>query len=418
MNLSPLQARGADAIRAWLADPSAPQVFYLAGYAGAGKSTLIKHLVSDVRGRICYGAFTGKAALVMRSKGCPTAQTIHSLIYRYAGERPSREAILARLEEARAALAANMSRGSWRDMLVANIKRLETELAEASDPKRGQGPKFRLNPASDAAFAALIVIDEVSMIDSFLGKDLESFGTKILAIGDPAQLPPIYGAGYFTSREPDFLLDEVHRQAEDSPVLWAATKIRRGEDVPYGVHGGALVVASRGDADNEARALAADQIIVGRNRTRRMTNRKVRDLRGFAAQSPWPMTGDRLVCLRNDREAGLLNGSLWDVKSCKPEEETMEMQIEIADPDQTGNEIDCRAWMHHVAGRDQELQGNFARCDLEEFDYGYALTGHKAQGSAWNAVYVLDESAAFGKDARSWLYTAVTRAARSLTLVR
>jgi exodeoxyribonuclease-5 len=124
---------------------------------------------------------------------------------------------------------------------------------------------------------------------------------------------------------------------------------------------------------------------------------------------------DRLVCLRNDREAGLLNGSLWDVKSCKPEEETMEMQIEIADPD---IELECRAWMHHVAGREEELQGNFARRDLEEFDYGYALTGHRSQGSQWNSVYVLDESAAFGKDARSWLYTAATRAARSLVLVR
>jgi exodeoxyribonuclease-5 len=49
------------------------------------------------------------------------------------------------------------------------------------------------------------------MIDAEMARDLLSFSVKTLVLSDPAQLPPTSGAGYFTNREPDFLLTEVHR---------------------------------------------------------------------------------------------------------------------------------------------------------------------------------------------------------------
>ena len=60
-----------------------------------------------------------------------------------------------------------------------------------------------LNEDSPAAKASLIVIDECSMVDEELGRDLLSFGKKVLVLGDPAQLPPVKGGGFFTEQEPD-----------------------------------------------------------------------------------------------------------------------------------------------------------------------------------------------------------------------
>ena len=53
----------------------------------------------------------------------------------------------------------------------------------------------------------------------------------------------------------------------------------------------------------------------------------------------------------------------------------------------------------------------------DEFDYGYVLTVHKAQGSQWDDVVLFDESFAFPDSRARWLYTGVTRAAKRLTVV-
>ena len=83
---TPHQDTALKAVAAWLkAKPGqgrTPQTFRLFGYAGTGKTTLARHLAEAVDGKVLFAAFTGKAALVMRSKGCERASTIHSLIYK------------------------------------------------------------------------------------------------------------------------------------------------------------------------------------------------------------------------------------------------------------------------------------------------------------------------------------------------
>ncbi len=77
--------------------------------------------------------------------------------------------------------------------------------------------------------AALVVIDECSMVDADLGNDLLSFGVPVLVLGDPAQLPPLRGGGFFTEAEPDVMLTEVHRQAEGDPMsIWRCACARAG----------------------------------------------------------------------------------------------------------------------------------------------------------------------------------------------
>lgn len=274
-------------------------------------------------------------------------------------------------------------------------------------------PTFKLNPQSAVRGAALVVIDECSMVGEDLGRDLLSFGTKVLVLGDPAQLPPVKGEGFFTSRQPNFMLTEVHRQAAENPIIRMSMTVREGGRLDYGSYGASKVIA-REDVE-QFEVLEADQVLVGVNRTRRSFNARLRTLRGFG--EPLPMIGDKLVCLRNNRQKKLLNGGLWTVEKvvskrkgrvkmvCSSEDHVEGQPTEVVVLDQffTGDEKDI-AW--------EEKKGT------DEFTFGYALTCHKSQGSQWDNVYLFDESAAFREDRARWLYTGLTRAAERITVVQ
>jgi exodeoxyribonuclease V len=390
VELSPEQGRAASRVHTWLSDPSAPQVFRLFGGAGTGKTTLARYIAEGVDGEVLAAAFTGKAAYVLRTKGLP-ASTIHKLIYLPKGRSSQRYAELKeRVEE----LASD---DPGRPALERELAAEERNLAR---------PAFRLNLDSPLRRARLLVVDEVSMVDRQIGTDLESFNCKILVLGDPAQLPPVYGAGYFTEGTPDVLLEEIHRQARGNPIIQMAAEIREGRLPHLGRHGESLV-RTRMDAEM---ALEADQMLVGRNRTRQAFNHRVRQLRGH--DQVLPVLGDKLVCLRNSGEQPLLNGSLWEVTEAPGRVDDGRLQLRVKDPE--GMDVLCLAHHQHFTGEKLEW---WQKGEAEEFDYGYALTCHKAQGSQWDHVLVYNESAAFGQDRWRWLYTAVTRAARRVTLV-
>ena len=59
----------------------------------------------------------------------------------------------------------------------------------------------------------------------------------------------------------------------------------------------------------------------------------------------------------------------------------------------------------------KNLQGS------QEFYWGWIISCHKSQGSQWDNVYVVDESHVFRENKNKWLYTAITRAANSVTIV-
>ena len=160
--------------------------------------------------------------------------------------------------------------------------------------------------------------------------------------------------------------------------------------------------------------LAYDQILVGRNKTRKATNRKIRDL--LQRGSNIPIEGDRLVCLRNDHEVGLLNGGIWEVESCYDTGEEF-LDMIIKDPETDSGFIAVEAHRHYFEDTDDKPIPWWIRKEAQEFDYGYALTVHKSQGSQWDKVLIFDESGVFGRDAHKWLYTAVTRAAQEVTVV-
>src|SRR5262249_56304638 len=105
------------------------------------------------------------------------------------------------------------------------------------------------------------------MVDSALASAVVSVGAPPRVPGDPAQLPPIQGGGFFTGTEPDAMLTEVHRQAQDDPIVRLSMMIRAGKTLQEGRYGESEVV--RREVVDSARVIDADQILVGRNATRR-----------------------------------------------------------------------------------------------------------------------------------------------------
>lgn len=266
MQFAPQQDEALKAVSKWLKDGRSP-LFRLFGYAGTGKTTLARHFAENVDGEVLFAAFTGKAAQVLRSRGASNARTIHSLIYRPRGE----EAV-----------------------------------EDEETGKSSMTPMFTVNRQSPVSKAALIVVDECSMVDEALGKDLMSFGTPILVLGDPGQLPPISGGGFFTNEEPDYLLTDIHRQARDNPIIQLAMQVREGKEIMHGDYGTVQVISK--SEVTQPLVLEADQVLVGTNKTRKRYNQRLRELKGFNTE--YPQSGDKLVCLRNDPAKGLLNLSL------------------------------------------------------------------------------------------------------------
>ncbi|MGV1949810.1 ATP-dependent DNA helicase [Agrobacterium vitis] len=376
MEFAPQQDEALKAVAKWLKEGKTP-VFRLFGYAGTGKTTLARHFAENVDGDVLFAAFTGKAAQVLRSRGATTARTIHSLIYRPRGEE---------------------------------------EVSDEETGKTSMTPMFSVNRQSPVAKAALIVIDECSMVDEQLGRDLMSFGTPILVLGDPGQLPPVTGGGFFTEQAPDYLLTDIHRQARDNPIIQLAMQIREGKEIMHGDYGSTARVISKNEVTQDL-VLNCDQVLVGTNKTRRRYNKRLRELKGFTAE--YPQSGDKLVCLRNDQVKGLLNGSLWQVMTSSRETVKPGMNLLIKPEDDDMDRGAAKIKLLKAAFEDVETEIPWTtRKRYDEFDYGYALTVHKAQGSQWNNVVLFDESWAFRDTRERWLYTAVTRAAETLTIVR
>lgn len=405
MSLSKQQDQALLAVSKWLKDPNGKQVFKLFGYAGTGKTTIAKLFAENVHGTVLFGAFTGKATYVLRSKGCPNAATIHSMIYLV---KPKSKDNLKQLQKKFDDHVAFLMSKGYSDSEIKNdraFKLLQQELNRSL--KDMDQPLWVLNPDSPVEGAALVVLDEVSMINEKMGRDIESYKTKILVLGDPAQLPPVMGTGYFMG-EPDFMLTEIHRQAKDNPILHLATIVREGGYLKLGQYGESSVV-SKIDRDD---AMGVDQILVGRNKTRFSHNARIRQLLGFG--DVLPMVGDRVVCLRNNSEAGILNGSQWKVKACN-EATKSAISMDIS-PEISGMGA-ATSLMAHKCWFEGHKPGIWERKDYEEFDYGYALTVHKSQGSQWGSVLLQDESRCFRKDSRKWLYTGLTRAAEKVKVL-
>ena len=217
---SPEQAEALDQVGRWL-QQGEPQVFRLFGYAGVGKTTLAKRTRRRrATGETAFAAFTGKAALVMRSKGCAGRD-----------DHPRADLPRQRRRRRRADLHAQPRR---------------PRLARRSDrDRRMLDGRRRTRRATSSRSAS------------------RSWCSAI-----PSQLPPVKGGGYFTEAEPDVMLTEIHRQArgqpDHPPVARSSAPAAKSPTANM-----ARAASSAATRSTPPQVLAADQVLVGMNRTRR-----------------------------------------------------------------------------------------------------------------------------------------------------
>jgi exodeoxyribonuclease-5 len=422
LEFSGQQQEAIEKITEWFADNNSQQVFRLFGYAGTGKTTLARHIVDQLGVHALFAAFTGKAAYVLRTKGCDGARTIHSLIYQPVEKA---RAHLNKLEKQLAELTDSTERAVLERQIAVETEKLHR-------------PDFILREDSELAGAPLLVLDEVSMVGERIAADLLSFGVKILCLGDPAQLPPVEGGGYFINAQPDHLLTEIHRSALDSPVTRLATSVRQSMpgDRTLGM-GGMDGNSGRKLGVTAAEVAQFDQVLVGTNKVRWQAIHLLRRLRGLTGVLPQP--GDRVIGLANSVEADIFNGqqfTVLDVKPAEPGADRVTMRL----VDDAGNERVTTAWAAGFHGFEGEkLAKREGRGNIAAMTFAQAITCHKSQGSQWDRVLVVDESHIFARAAATtamqagsppsaadaaghingqrWLYTAITRAAEQVVVI-
>lgn len=355
------------------------RVTRLFGYAGTGKTTIAKEIAREVGGDVMFACYTGKAASVLTSKGCP-ASTIHSLFYRVVDKGSSAQ------------------------------------------------PEFVFDKFKNQRRPKVLILDEVSQIDEAMAINIMSKGIPILSIGDPAQLPPVSGSeGYFTSGEPDAMLTEVIRN--DIDILRIATDIREnGPRVIYRPEYKHIALESI----RRSKTIEFDQVLTGRNITRWEKNKIARSLRGID-NDDIVAPGDKIQCTLNNHHYGMLNGQqflVWEVDMGSVNRGVIQLLLSC-DCNDKGSGSVCNVcgfeedwipvWMNGFQSPDSKLeQGRMSyrsRQRAIEATFGFAITVSKAQGSEWDRVIVVNESYKWRKDAGRWLYTAVTRAKKELVII-
>jgi len=328
-------------------------VFNLHGLAGTGKTTVLRHIAAQYKHAVLC-SLTGKAASVLRRRSGLQACTLHSFFYR---------------------------------LIVAN-----------KDARGRDVLHFERQHGDGQLTADLVLLDESSMIGDEIGRDLLATGAKVIACGDPGQLPPVKGQQFFS--QPDVTLTHIHRQALESPIIRQAHAVRRGG--LYAADGPCFRVANDGTDDDLRNA---DTVLCWRNRTRDYMNAKCRRVRGL-----WPPTPQReepVVCLKNAPQFGVFNGATYTLLKPFLQGDT----AIVVDVDGEPVEIPRITFR----GIPSALPDDTEATTL--FDFGYAMTVHKAQGSEWDSVVLVDEYRRT-EQRQAWLYTGITRAAVRILVVR
>lgn len=369
----------------------------ISGYAGTGKSTLVKFIVAALPNinpdeDVIYTSFTGKATQVLQKKGNKNVSTLHKLLFE-------------------------------------------------SIPKP-DGTFFR-KPVESIPYK-IVIVDECSMVPKELLQRLIKYNVHIICLGDPGQLPPINkNEDNHLLDHPHIFLDEIMRQEAESEIINLTMDIRAGK--PLTRYQGKEVQVLNKDELTTGMLLWADQIICAKNETRIALNNQMRDLLG---RSGGPQDGDKVICLKNNwdiysvNDNPLVNGTIGYLKDSfstyinLPRQITSDGQPKKLDI-LTANFISDTEEDYGILNMDKQLittgvpgldwktsykmgrNWRFQDKIPDQFTYGYAITGWKAQGSEWDNVLVIEEGFPFDKEEhKQFLYTCATRAAKKLVIIK
>ena len=415
------QQESIDKIGAWLSlrkDDESPDralfgrdkdwEYRMGGFGGTGKTTTIGGVIDSTKhDKIVVCAPTGKAASVLTKKlDGREVMTIHKALYNPI--EPSQK----KLEELHKAMKDNPDD---------KAARIAYEQERKASGERKLGFSIKAEPVIDRK--TFVIVDEASMVNTQMREDLHETGAKVLFVGDPGQLPPVGDGGWFVKGKLDSCLKSIHRQALESPIVRLSMKIREGSfsRADFQTPDCRITRKSEGTVSPDD-WMSADQIITGRNFTRHKINRFIRKRLGRT--NFLPVKDERLICLKNENVMGVsfinglqcvaLSDAVWD-------EEKQQNIIDILIDEKEIEDVPfydyhCRK---NYDGSILEAPWNTRR-NMREFDFAYAITCHKSQGSEWDSVIIADDymNRKDKEFRRRWLYTAVTRAKSKLLWVQ
>lgn len=365
------------------------QVFEISGAAGTGKTTLVRYLIERLGlkyDEVLFVAFMGKAASQLARNGLP-AKTIHSAIYDLV-KVPERD------ENGKIIIKENGK--------VKTIK------------------KFVLKDRI-GKHIKLIVLDEGSMVNEDIGKDLLSFDLPVIVLGDLNQLPPVFGNSFFL-RKPDVILRKIMRQAEGDPIIWLSQEILNGRKLKPGIYGKSAVI--RREEINEDNFVNSSIVITGTNRLRYSINTKFREEFKQIKNLEIPQYGEKLICRKNnwhkmiDDGIFLTNGTTGFVDYVdKASYNGKTMTIDFR-PDFTKTAFKNITFDYKHLYADPMKEDEPFSYFNDKMEFAYAITVHSSQGSQWEKVLFLDESYIMRDEfsRRSFEYTGITRARSSIII--
>lgn len=376
------------------------------GCAGTGKTFLISQLRKTIKENykyidVAFVTFTGKSSSVLKSRleegnciyNSDHVGTIHSLIYK---------------------VKTRYDKETKKFIIVG----------------------WQLKSLNELGYD-LIIIDEASMVSEFMWNDLKKFNKPIIAIGDHEQLPPIGGNEKFSLlRKPDFILNEIHRQAENSPIIRLSKFIRKHGYIPENTVFSKSVfkIDWRINKCKELwENLEFDDSLIslcGFNASRTALNKMIRDKYNFIKNFPYP--GERIICLKNNLDTRIMNGQIGTLQWLMPcEKKFHKMTIQIDNSSEAyetlvSNECFGKQSYENLYDKDIKKRKHLVIVakkhgfnSIDFFDYGYAISVHKSQGSEWNRVVLFEQRSGYWDDDyyKRWLYTAVTRAKEKLFII-
>jgi ATP-dependent exoDNAse (exonuclease V) alpha subunit len=379
----------------------------IGGYAGTGKTFLIGEIRNEIkkqypRSRVAFCTFTGKASSVLSQK----LETVD-------------------------AIGTNDYVGTIHRLIYKPKTRYDMKL------KAHVIVGWKLIDFDDLIFD-LIIIDEASMVSKEIWESLRSFDIPIIAVGDHGQLGPVGDYSFNLMQNPDHKLTEIHRQAQDSPIIKLSQMAREDGQIPFNT------IFSRNPAVLKVPWYSStcqkiwDNIqfdsdtmcICGFNVTRNYINNLIRKRLGYEKTAPYP--GERVVCLKNNRDLGIMNGQTGTVYFMMPEKYKNTFRLTLQ-PDSApefieaftdGNTFDQVTYTMYGADEDREKKLiRYSRGHdlggVNYFDYGYCISVHKSQGSEWDRIILFEQRNRYQDDEQfaRWLYTAITRAKTKLLII-
>lgn len=361
---------------------SPEQVIQIEGPPGTGKTYLMWYIATHLGIEledIMPAAYTGAAAVVLRSKGFNNAKTFHSWMY----------------------------------------KMVKTEVL-GPDGKPVMD-KYYNTPIYDITWIPqslkgikLIIADEAGTIPIEMKADIEKHGIKIIAVGDLRQLPPVESQPAYLYSGKVLHLTEYMRQSESDGIVYVSDMLYKGLNISKGLYNNVLVIEE--DELTDEMLVWADLILCGTNKTRNNLNHHIRnDIRRYT--DILPHKGEKLICRNNNWNIecdgiNLANGLIGvvnnypDVSGFDGRTFELEFWPGMLDRPFKNLRVDYKYFTSDHQKKEYLKKNRFYKGEL--FEYADVITTHLSQGSeARRGIYVQEY---IHKDINNHLdYTGLTR---------